>query len=179
MWDLLESRIEPLSLALQGGFLTRGPSGKPKIAFYWRIKKLAHRPVFQSYQGSLLEDLHWLHFPDWQRHTTPWEPGDPQRWSPGSRPQALSFSELLWPFQRSQRRWSLFCTHLGSLGKKKKKRVKLELTEEADYSIGSISKCILQIDEQDGYLFHNNFSASLGHQEFSWVLTEKGLHSEK
>lgn len=68
---------------------------------------------------------------------------------------------------------------LRQSGEKKKKRVKLELTEEADYSIGSISKCILQIDEQDGYLFHNNFSASLGHQEFSWVLTEKGLHSEK
>ena len=29
MWDLPEPEIEPVSLALVGGFLTNGPPGKP------------------------------------------------------------------------------------------------------------------------------------------------------
>ena len=33
MWDLLGPGIAPVSLALQGGFLTTGPSGKPLVKF--------------------------------------------------------------------------------------------------------------------------------------------------
>ena len=33
MWDLPKSGIEPVSLELQGGFLTTGPSGKPLLSF--------------------------------------------------------------------------------------------------------------------------------------------------
>ena len=33
MWDLPGSGIEPVSLALQGGFLTKGPPGKSNFFF--------------------------------------------------------------------------------------------------------------------------------------------------
>ena len=39
MWDLLGRGIEPVSLALQGGFLTTGPQGKPQqiIIFFKNV----------------------------------------------------------------------------------------------------------------------------------------------
>ena len=35
MWDLLRPGMKPASLALAGGFLTTGPSGKPCLLFFF------------------------------------------------------------------------------------------------------------------------------------------------
>ena len=48
MWDLPASGIEPVSLALQGGFLTTGPPGKSEVHFY-SGKKLTSPKILLKY----------------------------------------------------------------------------------------------------------------------------------
>lgn len=178
MWDLLDRDRNQYPLHCKG-VLNHRTIRESLDSFYWRIKKLEHRPVLQSYQrlspgGSPLTAFPWLA----EAHPHLENQGEPQRWSwlqTWHYPSLSSFR----PFQKEARDRKSLPVLLPSSQEKKKKGVKLELTEEADYSIGSISKCTFCKLMNKMGIYSQEFSASLGHQEFSWVLTEKGLHSEK
>ena len=69
MFDLLGSGIEPVSLALPGGFFTAEPSGKPQFFFvytqkrhFWIIKLLYFK-IFEKALDCFPECLHHFTFP--------------------------------------------------------------------------------------------------------------------
>ena len=48
MWDLLRPGMKPASLALAGGFLTTGPSGKPCLLFFFFFPNHLRGSILQS-----------------------------------------------------------------------------------------------------------------------------------
>ena len=65
MWDLAGPGIEPVSLALQGRFLTTGPPGKPSVfcvCLCLRVTFLIHLSQIPLYLSCLLYSVRFLFF---------------------------------------------------------------------------------------------------------------------
>ena len=61
MWDLPEPGLELVSLALQGRFLTTGPSGKPEFFVFVFNHTLQHGRSYFPDQQANSYPLHWEH----------------------------------------------------------------------------------------------------------------------
>ena len=71
MWDLPRPGMEPVSLALQGWFLTPGPLGKPQVCCFCALSNSIGEPQEPGHCASRFWGRSSL-FPPWEQQEVSW-----------------------------------------------------------------------------------------------------------